>query len=477
MSALELATRRFVAADQAAFAELSGDFNPIHLDPLAARRTQAGWPVVHGVHAALWALEALAAEGIALDRLAGIRVQFHKFIYLDCDVALRVSRRDAEGLGAELLVNGVVVTALSLTFGAWETATGEFAGLPETSLGPTPLAPPISEADGLAGWLRPSTTPASTLFPILCGAFDDARVAAVAQLSAVVGMACPGLHSIFSSFAVNLVDNDNPQPGLGWRASLPDPRYARIGLTLGGSGIRGEAKALMRAAPVESPGLDILSTLVTQDEFAGRTALIVGGSRGLGAVTAKLLAAGGAKVIVTYAAGEADARRVVEDVRATRGEASARMARCDVMSDLAAQLTNWLPGVTHLYYFPTSRISRQEAGLFSPATFAEFTKIYVERFHDLCLLALGVAGRSDLTVFYPSTVYVGERPRGTTEYAMAKSAGEVLCADLAQAFPGLSITAPRLPRVLTDQTASALPVKTEDPVAVMLPLLRAERPA
>ena len=38
--------------------------------------------------------------------------------------------------------------------------------------------------------------------------------------------------------------------------------------------------------------------------FAGQTALIVGGSRGLGEVTAKLIAAGGGTPIITYQAGK-----------------------------------------------------------------------------------------------------------------------------------------------------------------------------
>ena len=42
--------RIFTLADQIAFAELSGDNNPLHLDPVVARRTLFGQPIVHGVH-------------------------------------------------------------------------------------------------------------------------------------------------------------------------------------------------------------------------------------------------------------------------------------------------------------------------------------------------------------------------------------------------------------------------------------------
>lgn len=50
--------------------------------------------------------------------------------------------------------------------------------------------------------------------------------------------------------------------------------------------------------------------------LAGRTALITGGSRGLGAATARRLAAMGARVIVTYRRQEDEAQRVVADCEA-----------------------------------------------------------------------------------------------------------------------------------------------------------------
>ena len=49
---------------QERFAALSGDRNPMHMDAVAARRTQAGLPVVHGIHTLLWALDSIAGQGL-----------------------------------------------------------------------------------------------------------------------------------------------------------------------------------------------------------------------------------------------------------------------------------------------------------------------------------------------------------------------------------------------------------------------------
>jgi acyl dehydratase len=67
---MNTATLRFTPADQRAFARLSGDFNPVHQDPVAARRTIAGEPIVHGVHLLLRALEGHFESGRPVSTLA-----------------------------------------------------------------------------------------------------------------------------------------------------------------------------------------------------------------------------------------------------------------------------------------------------------------------------------------------------------------------------------------------------------------------
>jgi 3-oxoacyl-[acyl-carrier protein] reductase len=58
-------------------------------------------------------------------------------------------------------------------------------------------------------------------------------------------------------------------------------------------------------------------------DLAGRTALITGGSRGIGRATADLLARAGARVAINYARDEASANAAVREIRAAGGEAMA----------------------------------------------------------------------------------------------------------------------------------------------------------
>ena len=65
-----------------------------------------------------------------------------------------------------------------------------------------------------------------------------------------------------------------------------------------------------------------------------RVVIVTGGSRGIGAATARLLGQEGAAVVVSYRAAETEARAVVSDVRSLGGEAVAVRADVGVEADV-----------------------------------------------------------------------------------------------------------------------------------------------
>jgi len=467
------AEHRFNWADQRRFADRSGDTNPMHMDALAARRTQAGAPVVHGVHAVLWAMDALARD-IDLSNLAGITVSLNRFIYLDRPVTIRLARRTETSVAADVIADGVTVITMLLKLAprAGAAAQDEFLGMPLADMACTAETP--DAVKDVRGWLDPvpGAGTMAAAFPALTRVIGIERVIGLGLLSTLVGMVCPGLHSIFTAFQVEILDGVPDRTGIGFYVRVADPRFRVVRMAVGGSGLRGTVSAFVRMPPLTLPAMADVVGLVAPDEFAGQRVLIVGGSRGLGALSARLVAAGGGDVVLTYARGATDAAEVVAEIRALRGEAVCTAFQMDVTQDLAPQLEA-IPGrFTGLLYFATPLIRRQKPMVFVPEVHTEFFRYYVLAFGDLTRLLLGTDPAAKLDVFWPSSVAVVERPEDMTEYAMAKAAGEVLATDLAAADPRLHLVIDRLGRLPTDQNATVVQAEFADPIATMVPLLR-----
>jgi acyl dehydratase len=94
--------RSFTFQDQEVFATLSRDFNPMHVDPEAARRLPLGRPVVHGIHAVLWALEQWLAPQSEPLALARLDVQFRAPIGTGDRVALDWTEGPGDGTETRL---------------------------------------------------------------------------------------------------------------------------------------------------------------------------------------------------------------------------------------------------------------------------------------------------------------------------------------------------------------------------------------
>jgi NAD(P)-dependent dehydrogenase (short-subunit alcohol dehydrogenase family) len=201
--------------------------------------------------------------------------------------------------------------------------------------------------------------------------------------------------------------------------------------------------------------------------FSGQRSLIVGGSRGLGAVTARIVAAGGGHSVITYRDSREGAELVAGDIRRAGG--SCDILRYDALLPSGEQLRAIQP-VDCCYYFATPKIFLRKAGLYEAAKLRTFLDFYVDGFADLC--ATLVRDRSDkLAIFYPSTVAIEQGLNTTAEYAMAKSAGETLARYLNEFMPHIAILCRRLPRILTDQTATIGVASAEGALDVMLPVV------
>jgi nucleoside-diphosphate-sugar epimerase len=282
-------------------------------------------------------------------------------------------------------------------------------------------------------------------------------------------MECPGLHSLFADFDVSIEPETAPG-ALQWKVSRADERFGRVDMAVDAGCLVGVVGAFVRPAPVRQPRSAELRG-VGLHGMGNVRALVVGGSRGLGELTAKLLATGGAEVVVTWHRGRADAEGVVDDIVANGGRA--RTIQLDVGDPAASVRTLADEGfvTTHLYYFSSPRIFARRTRLFHHDLFELFLSHYVTGFVRV-LDALREAGAGPLMAYYPSSVAVEEPLRELTEYIVAKVAGERAAEVLGEGEPWLETIVQRLPRLPTDQTATIGAVAAKDPVTVVSDFVR-----
>lgn len=460
---------RFTQADIDWFAMASGDYNPVHADPVAARRLITGGTVVHGMRTLLWMIEQhFLTKGAGFSRLGAY---FPRPVKPDEQLELlRQVSEDGGGARLELLRDGEMVVALTME--GDEVAPLDVAPTAGRVAERAPDDLSFAALRGMSGQTQLGWASADvcSTFPLSVRRLGEIRVAAIMALSRLVGMQAPGLHSIFTGINV-VLDDSSVGNSIEWkvfRASVP---VAPIRLNVAGGGLLGHADAIVRPAPVRQPEMPDIEACVTAGEFTGQRALVIGGSRGLGEIVAKLVVAGGGKATISYSAGESDAQRVVSEIKARGGRCSAIRLDVTDRNALPARLDVSGEAPTHVYYFPTPRIAKRATSGIDAEALKQFIDIYVTSF-DRIVLALSEADQGPIRVFFPSTSFVDDLPVGFAEYAAAKAAGEVHCAYLNQIVGNVAIQWRRLPKLGTDQTAALIPQSVGSALEAMLEVVR-----
>jgi acyl dehydratase/NAD(P)-dependent dehydrogenase (short-subunit alcohol dehydrogenase family) len=473
------------ASDSAGFARLSGDYNPLHLDRLAARRTQFGDTVVHGIHLLLATLDRTADRWCRNGAgPAALSFAFSNPVRTGASVVIRVT---AEPDGSRFRF--VAESEQRVAF----TATVE---LDSTLPGP-PHEPEDAESPPAAAWLEsfPPTRPSGTvplrlaraqlasLFPSLSVLKRRSWIADLLATTRIVGMHCPGLHSVYSTGKLRRAGNSDAA-SMSYRIERTDDRFQMVRMSVEGAELGGQIEALFRPAPVAQPSAQQIASSVAADIFKEQRALVIGGSRGLGELTAKIIAAGGGQVTITYSKGREDAESICAEASQLGRVCNAQQLDVTRVDELPEWLAHGSSGLahgssglaepfTHVYFFASPPIPRNTTGRWNHPVFEQLSDVYVRAFAAIAhkVLSAEAPPKRALRFLYPSSVFLDEYEKGFAEYCVAKAAGEALCLQLERQY-GVLFARPRLPRMRTDQTSGVRDAAMPDTFAVMYETLR-----
>lgn len=441
---------------QNAFAKASGDYNPLHINKVKARRSGSGQTVVHGMHLFLWALEEIIkSDPIFSDKQEYLEFscKFKKPVFLDefIDLVAKPSTKDNIYIYAlEKDGNQLVRIQLKLSkFFDYDPipkslnlfVIGEFF---------KPLDLDILEIQKTGGNIVFSSLNASYLtnsFPRLVGLLSSPRLSAIGALSSLVGMIVPGQYSLFTGFSLRIKEKEkNDDMKLCFRIADYNTRHNLINIDLAGAGIEAKVEALATQKPLDPPSDKDIQKILNQPIYKAYIVLIIGGSRGIGAIAAKLLAEGGAKVIITYKNGLKEAQLLSQHPNITS-------VYFDTFSSSVTKFIESLPNIiTTLMYFATPKIYFRRTKLYHEDKKNDFMHCYVFVFNEIVTKIMSRENKL-INVLYPSSIEVESFDSQNIEYIEAKLEAELICTKIKSKYSGLLIRVPRISKIITDQTA------------------------
>ena len=320
-----MSERIFNFSDQQLFARLSGDYNPLHTDPIRSRRLMYGEIVVPGIHLLMWALNHWMSVSSASGRTTLLQAIFNRPVRLGEPV--QVSIDSAENGQARLKVYGATGTCVNIRL-----RIDPLSAAPESYNAIKDSVPPVQEPRNLgagdiasAGGEIQLYLPISEIkvqFPHIFKLLSVQQVAVLLATTRLVGMECPGERSLFSELVLDFNPPDSQAQKINYKVSAFDARFSIATIDLNGA-VKGRVKAFLRPDPVEQASFGAVKNMVARGEFDCQRALVVGGSRGLGEVTAKILAAGGGNALVTYRQGIKEAEDVAHQINSIRNAVEA----------------------------------------------------------------------------------------------------------------------------------------------------------
>ena len=297
------------------FCRFSQDFNPIHWDKTYARRTFFGEPVVHGAYAIQKCLALIQEEESFLKVIERLKVEFKKPIFCDRTYVLELEHNSAKTKIKVKEEGGTVCLSATLfLLDNLDNQSEEVEGVFGDSL-PANNIEERSETDIAQYFQSPLPKYIASIWKKDCPseiqALPDRIKYSVSVASYIVGMRCPGLFSIFTAFDFKFVDN------MGRGNFVATHRYSH-GLTqlaFKHSLFYGFVEVMDRPRPVQKTALSDMPKIVSWRRKKIKTALILGGSSGLGRSLSQLLLKNNTFVYFSYCNGIQDGKDLVAEAK------------------------------------------------------------------------------------------------------------------------------------------------------------------
>ena len=296
-------------------------------------------------------------------------------------------------------------------------------------------------------------------YPTLLGLIGEARVSSIINLSYFVGMIYPGQNSLLSS--VQIVTNNSRKKKIVFNLNKFDERINFSNILVSAPGLNAKLNTFSKNKKITQPDLKKIK-FNYKNKIANHSlqnALIIGGSRGLGELTAKILSIGMGNLTLTYNKNFIKAQNIKKELH--RKNSKCNIIKIDVTNDKELKKITNLKNINSIYYFPTPSLVNLKKRTFDQ----NMLKNFINYFYRIPkkIISMLEKRKKKIIFFYPSSVYLNNKKEHNhlKEYLFAKTKGEKICKDNLKYVKFFST---RLPPILTDQNNHFVPIKTSNGV-------------
>ena len=448
-----ITSRTFSSTDCIKFAELSQDFNDIHLLPPKFSRSNFSNQINHGVNSLLWALESFYVRFNYLPRK--IHVRFKQPVLIDEEVNLYW---DSDHLLLSILdLNDKTLVSIML-FDKFNTYEKNIPNKTIAEILNQPRAKEVLFEELKLGKKNIDLYPINLkvlplLFPNLTNFIGEETLSSIIYISQIVGMHLPGKYSILNfinlEFTKNIVRENID-------LTRTDERTKYIIFDFITSTSNASVGAFFRPKPIDIQtihNIDVRKAHINIPK--GRKILVIGGSSGIGALVSKFLVSNGADVTITYHQQKAAAESLRKNL-ASQGFFINIFHFSIPEGNAEIRLNDKFESI---YYFATPPIE-SSFGAFNQELYEKYYHYYVSTFIKLIDV---FKSNYSKRIFFPSSILLDKPKPGYSEYIEAKNQAELVCA-ISKPRNKLKIKFLRVKVVLTNNTNSLIPLDFSDPV-------------
>lgn len=323
------ATIRFKLDDLRLFSAASHDRNPLHVSSEYARRSSYGQQVVFGILGVFACLGRI--EPPLNCSVSRIRLEFRQAMFLNIDYPVIISQQESRSTSVRLCDGSTTLLKADFTFAETDPREPAWGEIRETNpqIRSDPNEQEFTKGVITRGEYLPDQSALTELlsrFAIKERAFGRLQLSALLWSSYLVGMEQPGLRALFHKLTLAFESvKQRHTARLSYEAKVISLNAlgslcSELRLYSGDQLVaRGESRAFVIPRNRIGSVSEVEALLPGSDQLRGKVALVVGASRGLGAMLTTGLALQGCSVLANFNRSETEAHRLRESLAKAAG--------------------------------------------------------------------------------------------------------------------------------------------------------------